>query len=222
MDRIDDERIKGDIITDLAADPEVHQDSIRVYVNNGNVRLDGILDTLKEKEKAESIAQYVFGVKSVENDLTVSADREISDLQLMRQIRERLDSAGLASIGVNVSDGDAYLSGEAQNLRMKEEAELIGESVSGIKSLDASRLDIAQWKSSEDIVLADFVLEAISENSDLDISDLHVTSKNGNIDIEGEARTEEQIRLIDSIAQSIPGVHRVDNHMKVNASITWI
>ncbi len=58
---------------DLAAADDLRDSTINVDVNNAVVTLSGTVATLAQKAKAEQVAKAVADVKSVRNNLTVSA-----------------------------------------------------------------------------------------------------------------------------------------------------
>jgi hypothetical protein len=55
----------------LAKDRRVDAQQVRVEATGGTVRLEGEVDTTKERDAAETIARRVQGVRRVENQLTV-------------------------------------------------------------------------------------------------------------------------------------------------------
>jgi len=57
----------------LANDPVVKGGALLVDVQHGVVKLDGLVDTSKQKSRAEKIAHKVKGVKQVVNDIVVRA-----------------------------------------------------------------------------------------------------------------------------------------------------
>jgi hypothetical protein len=66
-----DDRIREDVIDRLTWHGDIDATNINVKVDNGTVTLDGTVDTRWEKRLAEDIAEDVFGVKDVQNNLRV-------------------------------------------------------------------------------------------------------------------------------------------------------
>jgi hypothetical protein len=66
-----DERIKEDVCDRLSMDDEVDASDITVSVRNGEVTLDGSVETRKMKHRAEDIAESVSGVSDVHNNVRV-------------------------------------------------------------------------------------------------------------------------------------------------------
>jgi len=64
-----DERIREDICERLTQHPEIDAVDIEIQVKNGEVILTGTVDHRDEKRMAEDVAESVFGVKDVHNQL---------------------------------------------------------------------------------------------------------------------------------------------------------
>ena len=70
--KLDDAGINVAINSSLAADSELSALKINVDVTNGNVLLKGTAPSMMAKNRATELAHKVDGVKSVNNQLTVS------------------------------------------------------------------------------------------------------------------------------------------------------
>lgn len=66
-----DERIAEDIVSALERNSFIDEEDIDVRVTNGNVTLEGKVDTSYEFNTIEDIAFYTLGVVSVENEMTI-------------------------------------------------------------------------------------------------------------------------------------------------------
>ena len=53
------------------------------------------------------------------------------------------------------------------------------------------------------------------KNSDTHAMDIHVTTKNGIVTLDGEAKSEQEKQTADKIARRVEGVRNVHNHLKV-------
>lgn len=69
--RRSDERITEDVNEQLTRDPEVDASDIEVRVESGIVTLSGTVDDRQSKRVAEDIANDVWGVKDVQNQIRV-------------------------------------------------------------------------------------------------------------------------------------------------------
>ena len=66
-----DERIREDVNDNLTHDRRVDASHVRVTVKNGEVTLDGTVDSRTAKRCAEDVAEDVHGVRHVQNNLRV-------------------------------------------------------------------------------------------------------------------------------------------------------
>ena len=69
--RRSDERIRDDMCDRLADDPRLDASEIEVRVENGEVTLDGTVDSREARRRAEDIAEAAAGVIHVQNNLRV-------------------------------------------------------------------------------------------------------------------------------------------------------
>ncbi|MBY0546059.1 MAG: BON domain-containing protein [Candidatus Obscuribacterales bacterium] len=66
-----DERIKEEICEKLTFNPDVDATEIDLTVEKGEVTLTGMVHNKREKRHAEEIAEDVFGVENVHNNLRI-------------------------------------------------------------------------------------------------------------------------------------------------------
>ena len=69
--RRSDERIREDVSEALARHPDIDASDLEVRVENGEVTLSGVVEDRREKRLAEDIAEDVFGVEDVHNELKI-------------------------------------------------------------------------------------------------------------------------------------------------------
>jgi hyperosmotically inducible periplasmic protein len=68
---IDDEGISRHVRSALADDLQYKYDGVSVKTFKGTVQLSGFVNTSAQKDRAETLAKGVQGVKEVENGITV-------------------------------------------------------------------------------------------------------------------------------------------------------
>lgn len=68
--KVDDVTINNRIQTELVNN-KLDRNDIRVFVDNGSVRLTGYVDSLQDMETAEEIAEGIEGVRNVKNFLKI-------------------------------------------------------------------------------------------------------------------------------------------------------
>jgi hypothetical protein len=71
-----DERVRDDVNDRLTEDPDLDASEIEVKVNNCEVTLSGTVDSRQAKRRAEDCADYVPGVRHVQNNLRVQSREE--------------------------------------------------------------------------------------------------------------------------------------------------
>lgn len=112
---------------------------INVTVYNGRVNLQGIVDVLEETKKAEQFARDFPGVKSVENNLTVSTDGAIDDGDIYLEVAQELASNPAVNeekIHFTVQRGIVTLRGEAASEREREAAACAAAKARGVRSVN--------------------------------------------------------------------------------------
>ncbi|MBM4440021.1 MAG: BON domain-containing protein [Candidatus Rokubacteria bacterium] len=72
---IDDTTITASVKTKLVADRPSNLTRVDVDTNNGTVYLNGVVDSLEHRARAEQLAWQASGVKTVVNNLQVSQRR---------------------------------------------------------------------------------------------------------------------------------------------------
>ncbi|HUV05317.1 MAG TPA: BON domain-containing protein [Armatimonadota bacterium] len=214
MNRTSDEAITGDVVAALAASPRVRATEVRVHTDRGWVRLEGVVGTLAERNAAEEIAARIPGVLSVENDLVVSSDGTISDLEIEEEAANRLAKENLVNVGVRAEAGTAFLMGVVTSLAAKEQAVAAASTVRGVRDV-ISELEIAAGEPVDDVTLANDVAEALSDDARIDVMNLEVQASDGSLLLTGEVTHSRQLEIATQVAESVPGVNYVENRMKV-------
>jgi len=114
-----DEELKMQISTLLKNDRNLGSYGLNCDVVNGEVQLQGIVDTLREKKWAEDLVQQVPGVINVDNAISVSTDGAITDQDIIQEVEEELkgDPEGNPNkIGVKSAHrGKVVLAGRTEN-----------------------------------------------------------------------------------------------------------
>lgn len=212
-----DEAITGDVIAALAASPDVRANEIRVHAQKGHLRLTGVVDAVDERTTACEIALGIPGVKEVENRLIVAADGEVSDLELQREEEQQLAEEGPEGVGAKVNAGTVFLEGVVPSRAAEKQAVDVAGSVQGVREV-VSDLKIAAGRPLDDIGLANEVAEALSDDPRVDVMHLDVQAEDGVVRITGEVPTEHQLDTATQVAESVPGVKKVENHLKLRKS----
>ncbi len=114
-----DDELKKQISSLLKNDRNLGSYGLNCDVVEGEVQLQGIVDTLKEKKWAEDLIQQVPGVKGVANAISISTDGAITDQDIIQEVQEELEGdpeGNPNKIGVkSVNRGKVVLAGRADN-----------------------------------------------------------------------------------------------------------
>lgn len=93
----------------LEEDKDLRGYGLNADVVEGEVQLQGIVDMLMEKERAEAIVQQIPGVKGVANAVSISTDGSITDKDVIMEVNEELGIApavDMRHIGAIATGGD--------------------------------------------------------------------------------------------------------------------
>lgn len=104
-----DEQLTQQVSSLLKEDKDLGSYGINARVVAGEAQLQGIVDTLKEKQRLENLVRRVPGVKSVANAVAVSTDGAIRDADVTMEVNEELDvdpRVDLRHIGAESVGGD--------------------------------------------------------------------------------------------------------------------
>ncbi|MBL6752057.1 MAG: BON domain-containing protein [Nevskia sp.] len=160
---VSDTAITAKIKAKYLDDTRLKNADISVTTTNGVVTLGGSAPGAEAKSAAESLAQSVDGVKSVDNQVSTpsvadtvahksdhaakKAKRAVSDTWITTKVKSSLlaDSAtkGL-EISVTTRNGVVALAGKVDTKDSAEHAETLARSVKGVKSVDTSGLIATQ------------------------------------------------------------------------------
>ena len=105
-----DERIREDICDRLTQHGLIDASQVEVTVANGEVTLRGHVSDRESKRRAEDVAESVFGVNDVRNELRTSADRQDTGSRLEasgeRRLESPLESSGATSSSTTARKGE--------------------------------------------------------------------------------------------------------------------
>jgi hyperosmotically inducible protein len=119
-------------------DPGMRPYSLSVDVNNGEVILQGIVDVLLEKERAEKLALSIPGVKGIDNAITISTDGKVNDAGVISEVIEELKEdprIDLKKVGAIVRDGTVYLKGHVADSHEEQIAIEAAAKARGVKAV---------------------------------------------------------------------------------------
>ncbi len=219
-----DEVIKTNVVDHLYWDNRVDASAIKVTVDEGKVTLSGEVPSYSDRLAAESDASSVMGVTEVFNQLTVSYPGKLDDEELVANIESKLFlNPHLLSYKYDVSvvKGWATLEGIVDAFWKKVEVENEAASVRGVIGV-TNKIAVVTTEGEADRrvdkAIAEDIVSAITRNRKVNINDVNVKVKDGDVILTGsvpdwEARTAAYQSAIYTF-----GVTHVDNNLIVVAA----
>ena len=156
---IDDTAITAKVKAKYLDDTRLKNAKVSVTTTNGVVTLTGSAPDADSKSAAESLAQSVSGVKSVDNQITspsmvdtvaAKTDRAahktgkvVSDSWITTKVKSKLvanEGTKGFDISVTTNNGVVALSGTVPSETVASQAKAVASKVHGVKSVDASNL----------------------------------------------------------------------------------
>lgn len=146
---IDDTAITAQVRSKLNGTDRLKDSSIRIETTNGVVTLRGSVEDGQAKDQAKQIAQKVDGVKSVDNQLSVTGGRlanseqAVSDSWITTKVKSRLvgnDPKQAFKVNVTTDNGVVTLKGTLGDESDVQRVTRIAREVEGVKSVNAEAL----------------------------------------------------------------------------------
>jgi osmotically-inducible protein OsmY len=209
----------------------VLEDQVKVKVDDGVVTLTGKVADPDHRTLAEDTVRNLPGVAAVENKITVEpAAPEHSDAWIATKIRTKLLVSGdvsMVNTDVAVNEGVVTLTGKAENLAQKELTEAYVAEVEGVASVD-NQLMVPETPVAtrtvgdriDDASITAQVKYALLSHESTSAMKTNVTTKNGVVEIEGEAKSDAERALVTHLASKVRGVKSVNNEMTLRNEVT--
>ncbi len=211
-------------------DSSIHSHDLGVKVLNGQVTLDGTVDSWAEAQEAGLLARETLGVRSVENNLVAVYKTTVPDDEIRRDIVDALQrDVYLVDLPIQVSvhDGNVTLSGQVGNAYEKDRAGDDTYSILAVKSVD-NELKVKGWRD-EDVRNR----PAAPSNQSLDKSvkmelaqdlrlaepgKIQVTAVDGEVTLRGVVPDYYQRRVAEKDARNVAGVLWVTDLTQVSTA----
>ncbi|HEY4302718.1 MAG TPA: BON domain-containing protein [Candidatus Didemnitutus sp.] len=208
---------------------------VMASTKDGVVTLSGSVQDRDQKRLAEDTVNNLPGVVSVDNDIKVESEpKEHSDAWIALKIHSALlVHANVSAINtkVDVTNGDVFLTGTADNEAQKELTEAYVKGIDGVHNVK------------NDITVKEQVSEPTSANNGRSVGEVvddasittqvkyallshhstsalktKVTTRDGTVMIAGEADSDAEKDLVTKLANSVRGVKSVENEMTVRSN----
>jgi hyperosmotically inducible protein len=232
-------RQEAQIWTTYALSPYLRANDLKVSVHDGKATLTGKVEEDVNKDLAKQIALGVDGIQEVDNQIMVEADyvpasstssrnynEKVTDTTISASIKSKLawskHTDGL-SITVNTQQGKVKLQGSVDNAATKDFAGHLAMNTHGVISVD-NQLQIDSSKSNRNSSYAKETGNDIADgwitmkvkstfmySSNVDSSDIAVSTNSGIVTLSGKVSSGAQRALAIELAQNIRGVKSVNS-----------
>lgn len=228
-----DWRIERDAEEALLYDPATEATEIDVSVEDNIAALSGTADSWQERQIAETVVKGVRGVKDVVNDIVVDVKHTRADSEIRSEVEQALRRDALVDdglISVRVENGEVQLSGTAGSAAEKRQARYDGW-VAGVKSVDASELEVARWARDDDLRKDKYVYKSDEELAeaveDALLYDPRVASfkvdadvSAGVVTLRGTVDNLKAKNAAERDARNVVGVVSVVNRLRIRPAVT--
>jgi hyperosmotically inducible protein len=198
------------------------EDHVKVKAHDGVVTLTGTVQDSDDKALAVDTVENLPGVLSVRNDIKVeSTYPEKSDAWMAFKIRSRLlvkGNVSATSTKVEVKEGQAMLTGTADNAAQKELTGLYAGEIDGVKSVknDLVITDKATLgEKIDDASITSQVKYALLTHKGTSAVKTKIVTADGVVLVTGEAGSDAEKTLVTKLAKDVRGVNSVSNNMTV-------
>jgi hyperosmotically inducible protein len=223
-----DDRIESSAAKSYVFKTYLKDDSIKTESKDGVVTLTGTVADASHKTLAENTVTSLPGVKSVDDQLTVSGEQpaEHSDTWIGMKVKTALlFHRNVSAIGttVNVKDGVVILTGEAKNLAEKELTTEYAKDVDNVKTV-VNDMTIAKTPVAPDATAGDKIDDAsitaevkssLMSHRSTSALNTGVSTTDGVVTLTGVAKNEAEKSLVTKLATDINGVTSVINNMTI-------
>lgn len=217
MNRKSDSQVKHEVQSELAWDTRTWDQKIRAEVHDGIVTISGRVSNYAQKVAAESAAHRVKGVTDVANELSVHPEREHTDAQIARVVRQALKWAALVPhdrITSTVTDGWVKLEGKVDSLTQRSDAEWVVENLVGVAGV-INELEVHS-PGVDVVALRRSIENALERRADREAERLRIAIVDGEVELYGRVHSwPEREAVVGSISYA-PGVRKVNDNLQID------
>lgn len=217
-----DANISNAVTRQINADPAIANHSIKVFVNNGVVTLQGTMPHLLAKQRVIRSTELVRGVLGIVDQLAI-LPINVSDKKIIENIEWLLDknlSTKTFKLDTKVENGKVTLSGNVASLPESVLAEAIASSVAGVKKID-NRIQIDRTQDRTDQEIKHGVEQTLAWDRRVDSGLISVNVKNGHVMLMGKVGSAAERQQAKVDARTIAGARSVDiEQLQVDPSLS--
>jgi osmotically-inducible protein OsmY len=216
-----DNDIEQDVTHEIEWEPILRDCKITVGVKRGIVTLCGSVDTYAKKIAAESAANNVFGVKTVDENIDVEpfspykrtdadiADAVISALRWHTAVKDD-------TIKIKVEDGWVALEGEVEWDFERRSIETQIENLNGVIGI-IDNIKIKPRLASDDNKSR--IIDAFKRSATVDSGKIRIDINGPKITLNGKVRSYAEKQSAEDAAWFAPGVNEVNNQLEIDSEV---
>jgi osmotically-inducible protein OsmY len=214
-----DEELKEAVIDQLFWDDRVDAAQIAVSVQNGQVTLDGRVDSYAERDAAVDTAWAVTGVDWVNDQLeirrTASESRDVFTRVNVETALDLSEDVNVENIAVQTTpEGTVTLSGSVDSYWKKVRAEEIASGVKGV-SVVINNIEVATGEAVTDQMIQADIASSLERNADVDRDDITVAVDDGEVTLSGTVDSWLAYTEAEEAARYTVGVEAVNNEIEI-------
>lgn len=225
----DDAAIQRDVAQALRADPALRIAEPSVRVIEGVVTLRGKVGSFSERQQAIRIARAVRGARDVVSQLEIREVAGRSDAAILEDVRQALRADRWIDewlLDVEVDRGVVSVRGAQPTAAAKQKISHAAW-VPGVRDVDATLVRVdpeltpaqrrppSGYTYPDDPEIRDSVRSALARDPRLGSAPIAVTVRDGHVHLGGEVPTLDARRAGAELAESVHGVWRVENDLRV-------
>jgi osmotically-inducible protein OsmY len=212
-----DKRLEEDVASELEWEPSLDASDIGVSVADGVVTLRGNVRSYAEQFRAERVAQRVFGVTAIVNDLHVRltsehtrTDTEIAQAAVGALKLNTFVPAG--RVAVLVANGWITLTGTVNWEYERDAAARAVRYLPGVKGV-MNNVTVKPHVDATDV--RDKIEAAFRRSAEIDARRINITAKDGKVTLSGNVHSWTEREEAERAAWAAPGVREVDDQLAV-------
>jgi osmotically-inducible protein OsmY len=212
-----DSQLQSDVSTELKWRPYIHAAYIGVSARDGVVTLSGQVGHFAEKAAAESATKAVAGVKGIANDIQVVVPNlhKQTDQDIARAILNALSwdhEVPADRLRVTVTEGQVKLEGIVDWQYQKDAASRSAHHVRGVRAL-INLIDVKPRVKWSDVTAQ--IEAAFRRRADLESRRICVSTRNGQVTLEGDVASLAERDEAIAAAWAAPGVSVVKDELRI-------
>jgi osmotically-inducible protein OsmY len=218
MAHIDDQRLAYEVERAIGLLPGVNLNDLRVTVDRGRARIQGVVRTLADKQAAIEAAYGLQGIVAVDEAIAVETPHPPRDADLAEAIGQAMDEdeeVDATRVGAGAARGQAILKGDVRAVGdLARAIETTGEVPNTTNVIDSTIIQNPYGP--DQIDLANAVADALRAHPVLRNRSIRpVVEETGKIVLTGQVRAEEEKRQALILVGDVPGVHSVREELQV-------